>query len=345
MRNWIKSLFLFICLIIAITTIITACKRDRDTISSIRVENLSQKSDTIQFRRVVFQTQWLHQSQFVGYYIAYKKGFYHNVGLDVEIVMGGPDNPSPQALVKKRADFVSMFLTSALREINEGHQLVNVAQISQKSSLLLVAKKNRGIEQLSDLNGKRIGLWVNDFREPSITLLNKHNINATIVPVSWTTDVLAHDVVDALNMMNYNEYDIFVKSGYDPEELSVFALSDYGVNIPEDGVYCTKEFYINNKQLCRDFAEATMDGWIYALNNENEALAIVLEFLKEAHLPTNIPHQKWMLQKIREAVLFKAEQFGILTEEDYNTSVNMLKKNKIITRSVPYADFIGYDNR
>jgi NitT/TauT family transport system substrate-binding protein len=145
-----------------------------------------------------------------------------------------------------------------------------------------------------------------------------------------------------MNMMIYNEYDIFLNTGYTPEELTVFPLGDYGVNIPEDGIYCLKEYYQNNQQICHDFAEATLQGWIYALNHEEETLSIVLDYLKKNHLPTNIPHQRWMLQKIREAILYQPENFGKLSEQDYKSYIEMMKLNNIIQYSVPFSEFIGY---
>jgi NitT/TauT family transport system substrate-binding protein len=157
-------------------------------------------SDTLFQHKVVFQTQWLHQAQFAGFYVAYEKGLYKDYGIDVTIEMGGPENPSAEALVNKKADIVSMFLTTALREVDEGNRLVNLAQIGQKSSMLLVSKKSSGIQKVDDMNHKRVGLWKNDFMEPSLIFLRKYNINCQIVPVSWTTNVLAEDVVDAIRL-------------------------------------------------------------------------------------------------------------------------------------------------
>ncbi len=336
------DLYLIIVLLVVLFSSLSCGKKINTNDSKANLTS-NDKSSTKDLNLVIFQTQWLHQAQFAGFYVAHKKGFYNNYGIDVRIEMGGPDNPSPEALRSKKANFVSMFLTSALREIDNGNQIVNIAQISQKSSLMLVAKKSSGIKSIKDINGKRVGLWVNDFREPSITFLNRNHIKANIVPISWTVNVLTNDVVDIMNMMVYNEFDVLINTGINPEELTIFPLADYDVNIPEDGIYCLKDYYQNNRELCRDFAEATMDGWIYALNHEEETLSIVIGYLKQAHLPANIPHQRWMLKKIKEAVLAKPEQFGKLTEKDYISSVNMLKDNGIIKKSVPYQEFIGYD--
>lgn len=329
-------------LIVLCAAAIVSCVKDSEKIDTLQIGKDATPLDSLQFRNINFKTPWLHQAQFAGFYVAHEKGFYKDYGLNVIIDMGGPDDPSSEALSNKKSDIVAMFLSSAIREIDQGNSIVNIAQLSQKSSFLLVAKKQSGIREIQDINNRKVGIWANDFKEPTMILLNKHKIKAEIVPISWTTNVLAYDVVEIMNMMIYNEYNVFVNTGYDPDELTVFPLADYGVNIPEDGIYCRKEYYERNKELCHDFAEASLQGWIYALNHEEETLSIVLKYLKRNHLPANIPHQRWMLQKIREAVLYNTDNFGRLSERDYNSSIEMMKQNNIIYHSIPYKDFVKY---
>ncbi len=290
---------------------------------------------------IVFQPQWLHQSQFAGYYVAHKKGYYKNLGLDVHITMGGPDRPAPEMLNEGKSDITTMFLTSALREWDEGKRIINLAQLSQKSAMLWVAKKNRGIEKIQDLNGKSVGLWYSDFREPSMMFINKHNLRIKEKPIGWTINLFLRDGIDAMNMMIYNEYDVLLNSGVKNEDLTVFALSDLGVDLPEDGIYCTEKYYKEHKKICEDFAEASLDGWSYALNNEEETLSIVLSYLKQAHLPANIPHQRWMLSKMKELILAKPSQFGKLTREDFVTSTQLMKENGFIKVAPDYTEFIS----
>lgn len=340
-KSHVRHIYIFFYLTVCCLAIVS-CKSE-ERLQSIRRESSKViRADSTSLRKVTLQLQWLHQAQFAGFYVAKEKGIYAEYGLDVIIEMGGPQISSPHVISNKKAEFGTMFLTSALREVDAGNKIVNIAQLSQKTSMLLVARKSSGIEKIGDINGKRIGLWASDFKEPSIIFLNKNNIKAEIVPISWTTNVLSQGVVDIMNMMVYNEYNVYINSGNNPEELSVFALYEHGVNIPEDGVYCHRDYYAENQSLCHDFAEATMDGWFYALNHEEETLSYVLKNLKEAHLPANIPHQKWMFQKIREAILFKPEQFGKLTKHDYDSSVQMMEENGMLRKHSEYMDFIGY---
>jgi NitT/TauT family transport system substrate-binding protein len=301
---------------------------------------ITAKQDYDTLRIVSFQPQWLHQAQFAGFYVAHQKGFYRALGLDVRIEMGGPERPSPVMLEKGNVEITTMFLTSALREWDKGNRIVNLAQLSQKSALLWVAKKSSGIREIKDLNDKKIGIWYSDFREPSMIFVKKHNLNIREVPIAWTINLFLKDGVDAMNMMRYNEYDVLLNTGIGEDELTVFPLADNGVDIPEDGIYCTEEYYLQNQAVCDDFTKASLDGWQYALNHQEEALSIVLAYQKKAHLPANIPHQRWMLSTMKDLILSKPSQYGKLTREDFISSTQMMKQLGYITKIPTYQEFV-----
>src|SRR5512137_553832 len=81
-----------------------------------------------------FIPQWSPQAQFAGYYVAYEKGFYKKNGIDLTILPGGPDQPSSQILAKGKADFATLWLSTALRLAANGEDIVNIGQIVQRSA-------------------------------------------------------------------------------------------------------------------------------------------------------------------------------------------------------------------
>ena len=86
---------------------------------------------------LTLQLKWVTQAQFAGYYVAKAKGFYDAEGLDVTIKAGGPDvNPS-QVIAGGGADVVVDWMPSALATREKGVPLVNIAQVFQKSGLML----------------------------------------------------------------------------------------------------------------------------------------------------------------------------------------------------------------
>ncbi len=51
-----------------------------------------------ELKKAVFIPQWVPQAQFAGYYVALEKGIYQQHGIELEIIQGGPDNPSTDLL-------------------------------------------------------------------------------------------------------------------------------------------------------------------------------------------------------------------------------------------------------
>ncbi|MGN1114163.1 MAG: ABC transporter substrate-binding protein [Oscillospiraceae bacterium] len=90
---------------------------------------------------VSIQLKWLPQSQFMGYYVAAAKGYYKDVGLNVEIVPGGGDIGETTAVNNGTVDFGVTWVSNLISANAGGMDLLEVAQIYQRSGLVLVYKK------------------------------------------------------------------------------------------------------------------------------------------------------------------------------------------------------------
>ena len=330
-----------ICLMILMLLIMCACKTQvkQDSKAIPAVDTSYAKN--IAIRKVRFIPQWIAQAQFAGVYVAQAKGMYRNYGLDVDIISGGPDLPAATAIKEGKADICTMFLLSAMREYSNGNKVVNLAQIFQKSSLLLVAKKTSGIKTIADINGKRVGLWRSDFQEISLMFIKKNNLKVEIVPIDWSINLFMQDGVDLMNVMLYNEFNQLIQSGLDRDELVEFPMYKNGFDIPEDGLYCSQEYWQQNPEICKDFADATMEGWMYAINNQNEAVEIVLNVMRKAHIAANRPHQEWMLSQLKESILHYQSSIGKLRKQDFNNANALLQETDLIKSSIDFQTFVG----
>jgi len=90
---------------------------------------------------VKVQLKWLPQSQFMGYYMALDKGYYSDLGLNVTIVPGGGDIAETTAVYNGTVDFGVTWVSNMISANAAGMGLLEVAQIYQRSGLLLVYKK------------------------------------------------------------------------------------------------------------------------------------------------------------------------------------------------------------
>jgi len=188
---------------------------------------------------------WEPQAQFAGYYVALDKGIYAMHGIDLKILRSGPGLSPAEALEKGTADFAILWLTTALQHRSAGDKLVNLAQIIQRSSLMLISKKSAGIKTIADMDGKKVGLWEGDVSIPLCNLFAKHRIKVREVRQSHTVNLFLRGGIDVTSAMWFNEYHTILNSGIDPEELNIVFLSDQGMNFPKTG-------FIPCKQVSRE---------------------------------------------------------------------------------------------
>ena len=106
---------------------------------------------------VRLQLQWAPQAQFAGYFAAQEQGYYEAAGLKVTILDGGPD-VIPQA-VGSAADgpeFTISWVPKVLeaREGTPASDLVDIAQVFQRSGTLSVSWKDSNITDARRLQGQ-----------------------------------------------------------------------------------------------------------------------------------------------------------------------------------------------
>ncbi len=291
--------------------------------------------------RVSFCPQYLPQAQFAGFYVAKAKGFYETKGLDVTIVDYTTGEIVTQGLKENCLTFGSYFLSRAMKLRSEGMELVNIGQISHQSALMLLTRKSANITTPADMSGRKLGMYLDDFNITVKGFIKKYDLDVEVVPVFSGIQLFLAGSSDITTVMWYNEYHTIINSGYDADDLQPFFLKDYGFDIPEDGIYCMASTWEKNPELCQNFVDATMQGWVYAFENPEEALTIVIEAMKNAHVPANLAHQRWMLNTM-EKIIFPSDEERIntrLSEEDFNRTQKILRDNNAIQNPIKYYHF------
>ena len=191
----------------------------------------------IALKKASFIPQWSPQAQFAGYYVAYEKGFYKKYGVDLTILQGGPNQSPTDFLERRKADFVSLWLSTAMQRRSHGVKLINIGQVMQRSALMLIAKKSSNIKTPQDMNGKKVGIWGADFQIQPRAFFKKYNLHINVIHQSFSVILFLRGGVDVASAMWYNEYHTIINSGLNEDELTTFFFYDYGLNFPEDGIY------------------------------------------------------------------------------------------------------------
>ena len=198
--------------------------------------------------KLTLQLKWVTQAQFAGYYVAKDKGFYDEVDLDVTILPGGPDIAPPQVIAGGGADVIIEWMPAALASRERGVPLVNIAQIFDRSGMMLTCLKETGIETPQDFPGHTLGVWFFGNEYPFLSWMSQLGIptrggedGVTVLKQGFNVDPLLQKQADCISTMTYNEYWQVIDAGLTPEDLVVFPYEDQGVATLEDGLY-VREF-------------------------------------------------------------------------------------------------------
>ena len=291
-------------------------------------------------QKITFSPQWSAQSQFAGYYAALEKGFYDEAGLDVSIVHPSNSYSSINMLKDGTTDFITCELIQAMMASDKGIRLVNLLQTTQHTTLVLISHE-KNISKMSDLAGRRIGTWKVGFSEIPYIIDKEHKLGVEWVKFINPLNIYISRAIDATLGKSYNEGILFSMSGITPGSLLRF--SEMGYDYPEDGLYVSEAFFKKNPDVCRKFAEASRKGWEWVRNNRKEAVDIVMKYVKEANVSTNIYVQKWMLEEVlemQEDVKGEAPSFR-LNDDAFYWLNDVLLKHGYISRSVEYERLTG----
>ena len=159
---------------------------------------------------VSLQLQWVTQAQFAGYFAAVDQGFYAAQCLDVTIVEGGVDIVPQQQLADGAVDFALSWVPKALASRQAGANIVNIAQIYQRSGTLQVSFKDKNIATSADFAGKKIGNWGFGNEFEIFAALTKAGIDPAtgveLVQQQFDMAGLLAGDIDAAEAMTYNEY-------------------------------------------------------------------------------------------------------------------------------------------
>src|SRR2546425_2895997 len=208
-----------------------------------------------QLTKVRLQLQWVAQSQFAGYYAAVDRGYFKDLGLDVEIKLGGPDIVPQQVVASDAAEFGIAWVPKMLASREAGADLVNIAQVFQRSGTLEVSFKDKNITKPQDWKGRKVGTWGFGNEPELYAAMRKvgiHPNNAkdvTIVKQPFDMSLLLNGEIDAAQAMIYNEYAQVLeqknpKTGqlYQPSDLNVINFNDVGTGMLQDHLFARESW-------------------------------------------------------------------------------------------------------
>lgn len=292
---------------------------------------------------ISFQLQWTPQAQFAGYFAARELGYYEDAGLDVEILDGGPTIPPQQVVAPEDGpELGEAWVPKVLVANEEGADLVNIAQVFQRSGTLEVSWKDSGIDSPEDWGGKNIGAWGFGNEYEVLAAARKAGLadtDWTRVTQDFNMELLLNRDIDAAEAMIYNELAQLLEvenpdTGelYSLDDLNITDFNKYGTAMLQDHVIARNSWLesdtngVANAQIATCFLRASFQGWMYCRDNAEDCVQTVLDqgtILGEGH-------QRWQMNEINALIWPSPDGIGILDQDAWQQTVDISKEFQIL---------------
>jgi NitT/TauT family transport system substrate-binding protein len=264
--------------------------------------------------KVSLRLKWLTQAQFAGFYVAKAKGYYDEYGIDLTINPGGP-NLNAESLVASGADTFGLTggVESQLAARDKGLPLVAIGVSHLLTPYTFVTYDDSGIKTLKDFKGKTVSTWLTGAQHTLRAMLATAGLKEgdyKLVPQSVSMNPFINKDVAVATATLYNEYQTLQEKGI--KNLRLFQPDDYGITVQRDTLVTTEKMIKENPKLVQNFLNATLKGWQYALQHEDEAVDIVIK----AAPSLARPHQEAMIEMIHKVMLPKGAPMMLAIEYD-----------------------------
>ena len=286
---------------------------------------------------VKLQLQWFAQAQFAGYYAAVDQGFYADQCLDVSIVEGGVDIVPQQQLADGAVDFALSWVPKALASREAGANIVNIAQVFQRSGTLQVSFKDSGITSPADFAGKKIGNWGFGNEFEIFAALTKAGLDPAgdveLVQQQFDMAALLAGDIDAAEAMTYNEYAQVLEAVnpdtgelYTADDLNVVSYEDEGVGMLQDAIWASGDRLSDAayRNTAVKFVAASLQGWAYCRDNVQGCADIVVS--KGSMLGAS--HQLWQMNEVNKLIWPATGGAGVVDKAAWDRTAALSQETK-----------------
>ena len=282
---------------------------------------------------VKLQLQWFIQAQFAGYYAAQDQGYYADQCLDVSIVEGGVDIVPQQQLADGAVDFAIAWVPKALATREAGANIVDIAQVFQRSGTLQVSFADKGITTPDDFAGKTVGNWGFGNEYEIFAALGQANLDpatdVTLVQQDFNMDGLLSGDIDAAEAMIYNEYAQVLETVnpdtgelYQPSDLNVISYEEDGVGMLQDAIWADGERLASDeayRDIAVRFLTASLQGWAYCRDNVQACTDLVVA--QGSKLGAS--HQLWQMNEINQLIWPASDGVGVINQAAWDRTAEI----------------------
>jgi len=295
---------------------------------------------------------WLNNDEFVALQVAQSKGFYSNVGLNVNLISGGGSTGfDPLIAINGFDDAIRIGVPAAMSLVLKAYaqdvDVVALATLTQyePAGFIGLTKNGLGVTGPCDFKGKTIAMqteatWYVDALgkqcKDGVLTAGK---DFTVIPAGWTPDCLFSGQCDFYCGWKTNQVYILDQQGLKTgTDYGFFLASDYLPFYFGDVIVTTKAYAKAHPEIIKAFVQASMKGLQYTLDHPDEAISITsaVPGVSSEHAAWRIPIQNTLVTNDDT----KVGGIGYMDLVKVQAMIDFLFANKQIDKSFNAGDVI-----
>lgn len=299
---------------------------------------LSQTLFAKELKKVTIQLSWLNQFQFAGYYMAKEKGFYEELGLDVEIKPFEFGIDIPKDVNDGKIDFAVGRETLILERIKNPN-IVALYALFQSTPLILMSTKESGINHINDFSNKRIMTTIDDASEVSLKAMiasNKIKLeNLTFLKHTHNIDDLINKNTDVISAYISKSPYILQEKGV---EYNIFDPKKYDFDMYSDMLYTNQNLINYDLNTVLLFKKASLKGWEYAYSNFEESVDVIYDKYNTQNLEKE--ELLYEAKELKKLSYFKTSNLGEIRKDKMQRIYDLYNVMGLISSTIDLDNFI-----
>lgn len=254
--------------------------------SGLLISQHFQQVKPLPLTKITVRLQWLHGAEFAGMYVAREKNYYKDAGLEVDLKEEEDGLDINKEVFNGVVDYGVSTPLEVILSRNKGHLVKSIAAIYQTSPYVIAATKSSNINNLADFKGKILGALGGN-NEANVTY------KALLIAGGLTqSDAVIKNVdFDAVKVLKDHDADTadiyrtdqtFLLDQAKVEYTLVYP-ERYGLNTYGDMLVASDKKISENPEQTQAFVTATLKGWQYAIDHQDETLSILTKYENEAY--------------------------------------------------------------
>lgn len=277
-----------------------------------------------------FTLNWFPLADHAAYYVALEKGYYSDANLAVNILQGSGSGESLRRVNIGQADLGLADTGVIVNGIRSDATVKMVMMVMDRGWAAIWAKKDSGIEQVSDLCGKKIGAPVADAnRALWPALANAQGIDPECV--TWVDiqpaakyQTLSSGSVDAI--LDAVTGAPFVYEALGGKENTVeITYADNGVDVPAISMIASDKMISDRPDVIKRFIEATLKGWQDVFADPEAALTIEQKYWPSLDMDTYMVNLQ-LVESLMQTDNFKQNGVGHFDDQKMASAVDTLQQ-------------------